>query len=389
MDRTTKLASGLVLLALILGFAIYNHTAKHKQTSNQPATNQPITIGAIYTFTGSGADVGQAHREGTDIAVEEINKNGGIHGRQVQVIYEDAPNATANSLVNAAHKLIEQDKVTAVLDYPYSGLGAIQGLAAQNRVPIIDIIDGSDEVASFGDWIFSTGIYTDGVGAYVARFAKDAQHIEKSAILAGQDEYLLAVAGGFEKEFIKNGGQVVSQDKFTIGDTDFKTQLSKIIQGGAEAIFVSQLGEGGTIVKQARELGFKGIFLGSDTFSIADVARVAGNHINDSVYFALWQSFDANTPQQNAFTTRYKEKYGKEAGDYLFYNVLGYDGMMVLAKAMRRSDLSGESIQNELYKTKDHLGLSGPITIDPTGIDRDPKSIMTTYKDGKIVRYVQ
>lgn len=389
MNKTTKLVSGLVLLTLVLGFVLYDHTAKRNETLNQPVTNKPVTIGAIYTFTGSGADVGQAHREGTNIAVEEINKNGGIHGRQVQVIYEDAPNATANNLVNAAHKLIEQDKVTAILDYPYSGLGAIQGLAAKNRVPIIDVIDGSDEVASFGDWIFSTGIYTDGVGAHVARFAHESLHVRKAAILAGQDEYLIAVAGGFEREFVKSNGQITSNDKFTIGDTDFKTQLSKIIQSGAEAIFVSQLGEGGTVVKQARELGYKGIFLGSDTFSIADVARVAGDHINDSVYFALWQSFDANTPQQNDFAAHYKEKYRKEPGDYLFYNVLGYDGMMVLAEAMRRSDLSGESIKNELYKIKDHPGLGGPITIDQTGINRDPKSVMATYKDGKMVQYVQ
>lgn len=99
------------------------------------------------------------------------------------------------------------------------------------------------------------------------------------------------------------------------------------------------------------------------------------------------RNFDSATPEQEQFAEKYKQKYNKEPGDYLFYNVLGYDGMMVAAQALKDSDLSGEGIKDALYKIKDFPGLSGRITIDETGISRDPKSTIVMYKEGKITRY--
>lgn len=372
-----KIISVLVLLIIV---AVYFVSGKTRQ-------EQDITIGAVYTLTGINSDIGKAIQEGTEIALETINSSGGIKGKSVNVIYEDAPNLDPTLAVNGAQKLMTVDKVSLVLDFPYTGLSSMKTFAEQNRVPVMSVIDASDEIASFGEWVFGGGIYADEVGREVARFAHDSQNIRKAAVLVGKDEYLLAVSNGFEDRFVKLGGEIVVKEEFLLGDTDFRTQLLKIKTSGAEAIFVSHFGEAGLIVKQATELGYRGIFLGSDTFSIADVQKVAGSALDGRTYFALWKNFDSTTPEQERFSERYKAKYGKEPGDYLFYNVLGYDGMMVAAEALKSSDLSGESIKDALYKIKDFPGLSGPITIDETGINRDPKSAIVMYKDGRIVRY--
>jgi ABC-type branched-subunit amino acid transport system substrate-binding protein len=129
------------------------------------------------------------------------------------------------------------------------------------------------------------------------------------------------------------------------------------------------------------------VFLGSDTFSLAPVVRAAGNLVDGKVYFALWRNFDALTPDQQSFADRYKAKYSKDSGDYLFYHVLGYDGLMLAVEALAKSDGSPSSLQRALYGIKNFSGLSGSISIDTTGINRDPKSAMMMYENGKIVRY--
>ncbi|KKU40960.1 MAG: Extracellular ligand-binding receptor [Candidatus Wolfebacteria bacterium GW2011_GWB2_46_69] len=308
----------------------------------------------------------------------------------MQVVYEDVPDLAPKAAVSGAQKLMTVDKVQMILDMPYTGLASIQGMAEQNKVPVLDVIDSSDEIASLGNWIFSSGVYANGVGQEVAKFTKTDLKKTKAALLVGKDEYLMAVAAGFEKEFQAGGGMIVAREEFQVGDTDFKTQLAKIKNSGAETIFIAHLGEGGVVVKQANEIGFKGEFLGSDTFSLADVATVAGKVLDGRTYFGLWKNFDSTTPQQQAFADAYKAKYGKAAGDYLFYNVLGYDGMMVAAEALKNANAgSGEDIQKALGKISNYAGLSGSITLDSTGINRDPKTAIVTYKDGQIVRYAK
>ena len=338
-------------------------------------------------LTGISADLGKAIQEGMLIAADKINAQGGIQGKKLKLIYEDAPDQVAKGTINAGHKLMETGQVKAILDTPYSGLGSLQTLAEQYQVPIIDVIDSSNQIASYGDWIFSTGIYSTGAGGQVAEFAKDELKISKAALLVGKDEYLLSVSEGFESEFKNFGGQITSREEFIVDEKDFRSQLAKIIQKQPDAIFAAHLGEGGVIVKQARELGFKGYFLGSDTFSLAGVKRAAGDLLNDKTFFALWRNFDALTDEQKNFSDKYQKTFKKEAGDYLFYNVLGYDSMMVLAEAMKNSDLTGVGIKNALYKIQNFPGLSGPISIDSTGINRDPKSAMVMYKEGRIIRY--
>jgi branched-chain amino acid transport system substrate-binding protein len=387
--KSIKLILTLFIAGTLVGIGLWQYRQESspvRQTTNC-TQGDTIRIGAVYTFTGNLADIGESFREGTEIAKEQINAAGGIHGKQLEIIYEDAPDYETKAGVNATQKLISNDKVCAVLNFVYGSMGGLENLAKENQVPVIDPIDASDEISKFGDWIFSTGVYDDGIGMTIAEFAKNEKRLDKVAMLIGQDQYLLAVANGFKQTFVSQGGEILIDEKFVIGTQEFKTQLAKIIQTNPQAIFVGQLGEGGVIIKQARELGYQGIFLGTDTFSLADVQRAAGSHINENLYFALWRNFDATTSEQNEFAKTYKERYGKEAKDYLFYNVLGYDGLAVLAQALENSDLTSGDLQKQLYQIKDFPGLSGPITIDSTGISRDHKSAIVLYKDSQIVRY--
>jgi branched-chain amino acid transport system substrate-binding protein len=377
MNRITKWI--VIVSVLLAGVWLINRPENR--------TSATIEIGAVYDFTGVFADGGKAFQEGSEIALEEINAQGGIQGKKLKIIYEDDPNQEAKAGINSAQKLIRVNKVKGIVTTNFSGMSGMQTLAESAEVPIINSIDASDKIAPLGDWLFGSGIYDEGQGFHVADFAKQQLNLKKVAVLAGKDMYLLTVAEAFEKKFKELGGEITTHDEFLVGETDFKTLILKAKNSGAEAIFFSHLGEGGVGIKQARELGFTGYFLGTDTMSIADVKKIAGeNALNNKTFFALWKNFDALTPAQTKFAERYQAKYQKEAGDYLFYNVLGYDGVMVLAEALKNSDLTGKSIKTALYNIKNFPGLSGPISLDETGINRDPKSAIVMYKNGNIVR---
>lgn len=378
MSKSLKIIVGLGLL-LLAGFIF--------QTRNNNKSADTVKLGAVYDFTGVFADGGKAFMEGTEIAKEIINSKGGINGKQIEIIYEDDPNQEAKAGINAAQKLINIDKVKAIITTNFSGMSGMRNLAENSKTPILNIIDGSDKISPLGEYLFGVGIYDEGQGRHVAEFAKNKLNLKKTAVIAGKDLYLLTVAEAFTEKFKSLGGEITMSEEFVVGETDFRTLMTKAKKSGAEAIFFSHLGEGGPGIKQARELGFTGYFLGTDTMSVADVPKIAGESaLNEKTFFALWRNFDALTPKQQEFSDRYKAKYGKEPGDYLFYNVLGYDGLMVLAEAMENSNLTGEGIKTSLYKIQNFEGLSGPISIDETGINRDPKSAMVMYKNGKIVR---
>lgn len=378
MPKSLKIL--LILAVLLVVILIF-------QNRQPDDSSKILKIGAVYDFTGVSGDIGKAFMEGNEIAKDIINQKGGIKGRQIEIIYEDNPNQEAKSAINATYKLMTQDKVKAVMNISFTGTVSMQNLAEDFQVPILDVIDASDKIAPLGDWVFGPGIYAEGQGWQVAEFARNKLKINTAAIIAGKDEYLLTVADAFEQKFKELDGQVTAREEFIVGETDFRTQLTKIKSSGAEAIFFSHLGEGGYGIKQANELGFKGVFLGTDTMSIADVSKVAGKILDDRTYFALWRNFDALTDKQKEFADQYRKKFDKEPGDYLFYNVLGYDGLMVLREAIKNSDFSGEGIKNALYKIQNFDGLSGHISIDETGINRDSKAMIVMYKDGKIVRY--
>lgn len=380
MNNKIKMISGVVIVLIIALGAIALWSAKS-------VINKEVKIGAVYTLTGIISEIGKAMQEGSEIAKDDINENGGINGKKLTIIYEDDPDYNPTKAVSAAQKLIQIDHVSAVMDMAYTGLAAMRPLAEKEKVPVVDVLDASNQISTFGDWVFGSGIYDDGVGAQVAQFASQELHTKRAALLVGKDEYLQAVAGGFSKQFTQDGGMITASEEFTVGATDFRTQLLKIKNSGAETIFVSHLGEGGLIVKQATELGFTGTFLGSDPWSLGDVVKTAGKDLDNRTYFGLWRNFDEHTDVQKKFIEKYKEKYRKDPGDYLFYISLGYDGVMTLADALKKSDGSGTDIQKKLYEVKNLQGLSGEISIDSTGINRDPKSAIVMYQDGKIVRY--
>ncbi len=306
-----RIIIGLCLVLVVGLLAFKNYQNNKSKVLGISTKNQPIKIGAIYDLSGVFADGGKAFQEGTQIALEEINSQGGINGHPVEVIYEDGKDLAAKPTVDAAQKLIYINKVSAILDISYSGLSSLQNLGEQSKTPILDVIDASDEMAALGDWVFGVGLYDNGQGALPADFAINDLKIKKAALLVGKDEYLLTVGNAFEKRFKELGGEITAREEFVVGETDFRTQLTKIKNSGAEAIFFAHLGEGGYGIKQANELGFKGYFLGTDPMSIADVQRAAGSVLNDRTFFALWRNFDQFTPEQKSFAEKYKAKMTK------------------------------------------------------------------------------
>ncbi len=183
----------------------------------------------------------------------------------------------------------------------------------------------------------------------------------------------------FREQFKKLGGQILAEQSYSEGDSDFHAQLTQLKAVNPEAIYVPGYYTGvGTIARQARELGIKAPFLGGDGWDSPKLWEIGGEALNGS-YFANHYSVDDPNPAMRKFVGDYRARY-KAVPDALA--ALGYDAAQILADAMRRAgSTAGDKVRDALASTKDFPGVTGRII---TPCDPEPFAlpvILSAAKD--------
>jgi branched-chain amino acid transport system substrate-binding protein len=236
-----------------------------------------------------------------------------------------------------------------------------------------------------GDYIFRTCFIDPFQGPVMARFTHDNLKLKKVAILKDlKSDYSLGLAEFFDKKFKELGGEIVSEQTFQTGDSDFKGQLTRIRSAEPEAIFIpAYYTEVGLIARQARQLGIKAVLLGGDGWDSPKLFEIGQNAIQGS-YFSNHYASESNVPATQDFIKKYKAKY-KETPDGLA--AAGYDATMILIAAMEKApELTSSAIRNELAAIKDYDGATGKITINA---DRNAdKDAFIVKVDGKGLKFV-
>src|SRR5262249_43999942 len=157
--------------------------------------------------------------------------------------------------------------------------------------------------------------------------------------------------------------KIVGEASYQTGDKDFKAQLTKLQSLNPKVIIVpGYYTEGGTIVKQAHDLGITAPLVGGDGWSDAKFLEYAGEGINN-VYFSDHASMEADTSKIKSYVASYKAKFGGKDPSSL--SALGYDSMMVLADAIKRAKGTAEpALRDAIATTKDFDGVTGKITLN-------------------------
>ena len=341
-----------------------------------------IGIGEFGSLTGTTATFGISTKNGIDMAIDDINKSGGLLGKQVRVIVED-DQGKPEEAQTVVTKLINKDQVIAVLgEVASSRTMAAAPVAQQNGIPLISPSSTNPKVTQTGDYIFRVCFIDPFQGLVMAKFATNTLKVKNVAILRDiKNDYSVGLAEVFVDNFKKMGGNIVANESYSEGDTDFSAQLTSIKSRSPQAVFMpGYYTEVGLVLRQAHKLGLNVPFLGGDGWDSPKLIEIGGEALNGS-YYSNHFSVDDPNPKIQKFVSTYKARYSATP-DALAG--LGYDAASVLFDAIKRANSTdGAKVRDAIASTKDFDGITGKITIDKDRNAVKP-AVVLEVKDGKL-----
>ena len=344
-----------------------------------------IKIGQITALTGDHAAYGQAERDGVEMAIEEINAAGGVLGKKLELVVYDNKTRLEDT-INAARRLIEDDKVCAIIGPNGSGMHIAAAPIIDNAgVPQIGTLPTNplvtiDESGKTRPYNFRICFLDPYQGEVIAHFAANNLKKLKAALLYDvSSEYSQGLREFFLNSYKELGGTVVLDEGYRGGDIDFRAQLTQISNTDAEVLVLPNLGKDmALIIKQARELGMKDIiFIGGDAYG-EFMWEIAGDAMEES----YWVSHVAPDDETLApFFTNYKKKFDKECSEFM-NGVLAYDCAYWLIDAINRAGSDDPAkIRDALANTKELKLLHATITMDEQHNPKDKDAVILIAKD--------
>lgn len=351
-------------LAFSLIFSLFITSCVQKGTeTNSGATGDTVKVGVFVDLTGQTSSFGQSTKNGIELAVEEINKAGGVNGKQIQLIVED-DQGRPEQAKTVVQKLISQDKVQAVLgEVASTNSLAAAPVAQEAKIPMITPSSTNPKVTEVGDYIFRVCFIDPFQGAVMAKFAGNTLKAKSAAIFGDvQSDYSKGLTQFFKEEFSKQGGKVVAEESYTQTDQDFKSQLTKIRDLNPDVLYVpGYYGQVGIIAKQARELGMQMPILGGDGWDSPELWKLGGASLQNS-YISNHYSADNPAPEIQNFIKAYQAKFGTVPDSLA---ALAYDAAKVLADSLKRAgSADATKLRDAIAATQNFDGVTGKISIN-------------------------
>ncbi len=341
-----------------------------------------LLIGEYGSLTGGTATFGQSTHKGIMMATEEINAQGGLLGKKIQIITEDDQSKPEEAKM-AVLKLIKQNQVIAILGEVASSRSLAAAPEAQRaKVPMISPASTNPKVTEVGDYIFRACFIDSFQGMAMAKFAFNKLGAKRVAILKDvKNDYSVGLADFFEKTFKQLGGEITSIESYSEGDIEFRAQLTSIKSNSIDAIYVpGYYTEVGLIARQARELGVTVPLLGGDGWDSPKTVEIGGEAVNGNYFTNHYASDDPN-PKVQGFIENYKKKHGVVPDAMA---VLGYDAANMLFDAIKRAGSADSTkIRDALAETKNFPGVSGDLTLNKDR-NAEKRIVVLKIEGGKI-----
>ena len=319
----------------------------------------PFRIGVMESVTGAGETYGTVAVQSKQLAVDEINAAGGINGRMLELIVEDSK-CNAQDAITAYNKLTDVDEVKIILGTSCSGamLGAAP-LAEKEGVVMFSGLATNPDIAEAGDYIFRTSLSDATVGVDTGNVLW-ADGIRNLATINESTDYAEGVRRTTTAQFEKLGGQIVAAESYPTDTTDFRTQLSKLLNANPDAVHVASQAEasGGTILKQLRELGYDGPIY-ADVVPIGTTALEIAGEAATGVK-AITPDLDPANAKAQEVLAAFKKKY-----DYVtlpWFLGSAYDNVYITAECLKKTgdDQDADGFRDCLYD----ITWSGTIGVD-------------------------
>lgn len=380
------MCSLLLVGTTVMGCGSTEKASGSAGTAGASNSGDTIKIGAVVPLTGDVPALGESAKNGYQLAVDTVNANGGINGKQVEIIFEDDENQPSKA-PTVTQKLIAQDGVVGILGATNSKCSIPMGpICTENGIPMVAPTSTNTKVTvEGGECVFRACFIDPFQGAALATFAKDELNAQNVAVLYNNaDDYSKGLAEAFMESFEEAGGTIVAEESYGSGESDFNAQLTNIKQADPDVLVMTDFySTVGLIAKQARALGIEATFLGGDGWDSTDLIEIGGEAM-EGAYYSVFYSSDDTSEAVTEFKTAYGNAYDGAVPDG--YAALSYDAAMILMDAIERADSTEGDAIVEALKATDLDCVSGHVTYDE---DRNPikPATICTIKNGAATYY--
>jgi branched-chain amino acid transport system substrate-binding protein len=369
MMKRAAFVLGAVLCAALLAFSACK------------AKSNDITIGGIFPLSGPVAVYGIEARNGIELAIEEINKAGGINGRKVALISED-DTGNPEITVNAYRKLTAQNKVNVIIGSLTSGCTiAITSLAQAQGVVLVAPAATAEAVTDAGDFVFRACFIDPFQGTVGGAFAANELRAKRAAVLYDNgNDYSVGLKDNFVAAFQNSGGVIAANESYITGDVDFNAQITKIRTANPDVVYLPDYySTVALIAKQLRAQGISTPIVGADGWD--GLTENAGDEVLNGYYSNHYAS-DSTDPRVQNFVKAYQAKFGSVP---VSFAALGYDSLYLIRDAIERAGSTDSAAIKEALAETNGAYLTGTLSFDEK---RNPiKSAVIVElikKDGKL-----
>jgi branched-chain amino acid transport system substrate-binding protein len=345
-----------------------------------------LLVGMVNPFSGDSATYGISHKNGFELAREEINKAGGIKGQKIEAVFHDDAGDPKQAAAGA-QKFADQKSLLAVA-------GSCLSSNTLAMVPILDkahvthtvVSSSTPKLSGASKYFFRMAVQDAQVGVLIGDFISKEVKAKKAAILYPNNDYGKGLAASTEEQLKKNGVTVVANKSYLATDKDYSALLTVIKSEGAEALALAgTYTDSALIAKQSREMGMNIPMVGPPGLYSPKLIEIAGPAAEGAIFLGAFVASNPEPAVQD-FVKKYKEKYNIEPDTFA---ALAYDQMYVLAKAMEkaaeRGPITRESLQEAMAKT-DYKGITGSVNFNDKG-DWVRPYLHITVRDGKFVLF--
>ena len=401
--RLQKTSCRVVIVAVAVALALTASACGGSGggSGKKPVASGPVKIGLLLELTGELGSFGKPWQESMELARDEINASGALPGgAKIETIVEDG-RTDAQTSVEAAHKMIDAQHVSAILGPSSGPMVALSPLVKRSQVILISPAAGTVALNKLGgDFVYRTVASDDSDGKAIAKFLAEKK-ATNVGLLAQNEESTLSPAEVFRRTYESGGGKIASSVTYNPKQSSYRSEIQQVLAPKPEWL-VCACGQqsGVTIIRQAAAAGYKGKWLVTADIITPEAIKSVGADIMEGVYAEVASSDDSLEPYKR-LAAAYKGRFGK---DLYPFNANAYDAMILVGLAMvAAGGTSGADINGKIREVAgppgkrvttfaegvaalkagediDYEGASGPVNLDDTGSATSPYSIQQVTK---------
>ena len=351
--------------------------------SGEVAKPETIKIGGMAPLTGALAIYGVTTTNGAELAVKEINANGGVLGKKIEYVMLDTKGDSTEAVM-AYNKLVDEKVAGIIGEVTSKPTLAVAEVAVQDNMPLITPTGTQVDITEVGPNIFRVCFTNPYQGKVLAITSKERLGANTVAVmLNNSSDYSDGIAKAFIEESEKLGMKVMGVEGYADGDKDFRPQLTKLAAMNPDAILIPEYYEQAALIAtQAREVGVKSIFVGSDGWDgIAKTLDQSAYAAIENSYFTNHFSMEDQSEKIQDFLKDYREAYKEDPSAF---SALGYDAVYMMKSAIEKAGSTDKQKIVDALKGIEYDGVTGYLTFDD---HNNPIKAVTVLKieNGKYV----